>query len=328
MLTTLYANEPLANALLESAAQRFLRYAAPNCSAVECATPHTSMQDRTLPDGTLVLPVSHDLLATPSDLIQQAIYEMRSFLAHAFYADPNHLAFLVRQLRLRSESIPPVSAIALTYGLVTAVARRQLVEYFGANIPMAEVVSMSEFGWLAIECPVGKMHVNNDAFHIEFIVGSRPARAGERGELVVTSIGDRLSPHVRYRTGDIYSVEKGSCICGSDFPLATHEGRYQGMIRVATNSDTVSVSPRDVDKTVGDEPSIDVYQLRQLSSGNLEFRFIPNQRYNSVKGNALRGRLTELLGSRKKLSMESVSYIPSGRSGKFVSCASELSETM
>jgi phenylacetate-CoA ligase len=281
--------------------------------------------DRTLPDGTLVLPVSHDVLATPSHMVQQAIDEMKAFDPHWFYADATHLSFLVRHLRERNELPPPVTAIALTYTLVTGVARRQLREYFGSGIPTAEVVSMTELGWVAIECPAGRMHVNNMKFFPEFLVGSRPARTGERAELVVTSIGDRLSPHLRYRTGDIYTVDIRRCACGSLLPLARHEGRLQTMIRVKKDGELVLISPRDVDDVIGEDPHIDVYQLHQRSNGNLEFRYIPSTGSRINEG-SLKERLCVLLGTASPLSIEAVSYIHASRSGKFASCTSALSE--
>ncbi|GII66109.1 hypothetical protein Skr01_61940 [Sphaerisporangium krabiense] len=324
MRATLAANPVLREALAGCRSHRPIRYAAPNCSDVECATPFTTVRDRTLPDGTLVLPVSHDVLATPDQLIRQAIDEVKEFEPHWFYADATHLAFLVRQLRLREEKPPPVVAIALTYTLVTGVARRQLLEYFGSGLPMAEIVSMTELGWVAIECPHRRMHVNNLRFYTEFLVGSRPARPGERGELVATSLGDRLSPHLRYRTGDIYTLGEGPCPCGSDLPLARHEGRHQTMIKLARDGEPAWVSPRDVDDAVGDDLPVDVYQLHQLRGGDLEFRYIPSPGAR-VREGALRERLTELCGDGPRLTIEAVSYIPAGRSGKFASCTSEVS---
>ncbi|QMI44688.1 phenylacetate--CoA ligase family protein [Burkholderia sp. MBR-1] len=325
MWATLAGNEALSQALARCKMNRPVRYAAPNCSDVECATPGSTMADRTLPDGTLVLPVAHDVLATPEALVKQAVSEIGLFGPQWFYADATHLAFLVRRMKERGEPPPSVSAIALTYTLVTRVARRQLQEYFGADTPSAEIVSMTELGWVAIECPAGRMHINNVKFFPEFLVGSRPARTGERAELVVTSIGDRLSPHLRYRTGDIYTVDVRRCACGSTLPLARHEGRFQTMVRVVKGGQRTLISPRDVDDAVGPDPNIAIYQLHQRRGGELEFRYISSTG-STVNETSLRDRLTHLLGTEAPLVIESVTYIPAARSGKFASCTSALSE--
>ncbi|MCU4526607.1 hypothetical protein KTI57_08365 [Acinetobacter pittii] len=325
MWGTLSANKDLRDELSKFGMLRPIRYAAPNCSDVECATPFTTMTDRTLPDGTLVLPVLHDVLATTDQLIRQAINEIKIFSPQWFYADPTHLAFLVRHLRHHQESPPPITAIALTYTLATGVARRQLREYFGTSIPIAEIVSMTELGWVAIECPMGRMHVNNINFYTEFLVGTRPARSGEKAELIVTSIGDRLSPHLRYRTGDIYTVDVRLCPCGSKLPVARHEGRKQSMIQLVKNGENVLISPRELDGVIGQDKMIDVYQLYQRRNGDLIFRYIRSSG-SCVNEASLKERLLDLLGETSRLTIEEVSYIPTARSGKFTSCISEISE--
>jgi phenylacetate-CoA ligase len=325
MRVTLTANTAFSRALASCKRQRPARYAAPNCSDVECATPFTTMHDRILADGTLVLPVAHDLLATPDELIRQAIAEVKEFEPHWFYADATHLAFLVRQFRRHGEAVPPVSAIALTYTLVTAVARRQIRNYFGHDTPMTEIVSMTELGWVAVECGAGRMHVNNSSFFAEFLVDSRPAVPGELAELIVTSIGDRLLPHMRYRTGDIYRLGLEPCECGSDLPLATHEGRRQNMVALVKDGQQVWVSPREVDGSIGAEPTIDVYHLHQAKDGSLRFQYIPSSWPTRVNEWLLEERLRELLGSEPKLAIDAVRYIPCQQSGKFASCTSEIS---
>jgi phenylacetate-CoA ligase len=322
MRTTLSANPPLRDALAAARHHRPARYAAPNCSDVECATPYTTMKDRTLPDGTLVLPVAHDLFATPDAMVEQAAKEIFLFDPHWLYVDPTHLAFLLRGMRGRGTP-PNVSAIALTYTLATGIARRQIREAFGTGIPMAEIVSMSELGWVTIECPAGRMHVNNRKFCTEFLVGDRPARSGETAELVVTSIGDRLLPHLRYRTGDLYRLDDAACVCGSELPVARHEGRPQTMIRRSGRPAREGVSPRDVDLAVGADLPIDVYRLHQRPDLSCLLSYVPRSPAPDP-GPQLRDRLVHLLGDGIPVSVEAVGYIPSQRSGKFASCVCDV----
>jgi phenylacetate-CoA ligase len=327
MRVTLSANPALRDALKACRRHRPARYAAPNCSDVECATPYTTIKDRTLPDGTLVLPVAHDLFATPEQMIRQAIDEVAVFKPQWFYADATHLAFLMRNM-LRHGAVPPrVVAIALTYTLATKVARRQIREIHGTDVPMAEIVSMSELGWMAIECQAGQMHINNAKFYLEFLVGNRPARPGEPGELVVTSIGDRLLPHLRYRTGDVYRVSDVPCDCGGALPVARHEGRWQTMIRRPGRPLPDGVSPRDVDEAIGADLPIDVYRLQQHADLSCTLSYVPAARTGhsaSEPATELHDRLIRLLGEDIRLRVESVTYIPSQRSGKFASCISEV----
>src|SRR5262249_6578824 len=149
-----------------------VRLAAPNCSDVECASPHTTLADRILPDGTLVLGVAHDLLATPPAMVRTTLREMYEWRPDWLYADATHLSFFIREATRASLPLPTSCRGAVfTYTALTRVARRQI----SAALPsllFAEVISMSELGWVAMECPLGTMHLNNLTFFIELVDAS------------------------------------------------------------------------------------------------------------------------------------------------------------
>ncbi|HEY3321931.1 MAG TPA: phenylacetate--CoA ligase [Planctomycetota bacterium] len=60
------------------------------------------------------------------------------------------------------------------------------------------------------------LHVNEDHFIVEVIdpATGAPLRPGEKGELVFTTITREAFPLVRYRTGDIASLDETPCGCG------------------------------------------------------------------------------------------------------------------
>ena len=319
---SLTVNPPLAARISAPTPLRPVRYAAPNCSDVECANPRSRMGDRILPDGSLVLPVSHDLLATPADLVDQAIAEIEQFNPVGFDADATHLAFLVRAFRRKGLRPPPEAlSLVLGYTRATKVARRQITEFFPASAIAAEVLGMSELGWLVVECPRGGMHLNDRSFYAELVAGDRPAEPGELGDLVMTSLGDRLSPHIRYRTGDLYRMAP-PCPCGHPFPAVLHEGRRRDCI---TAGDEVVLTPREVDDLVGAAGFVDVYRLNQVDPGRCLFRFIPNERYAPGDEADLVARLAAALGDRLALTAAPVDYLTSDRSGKCVACQSAIS---
>lgn len=322
MIAILAANPALSAVCLGMRHQRLVRYAPPNCSEVECANPQTTMRDRLLPDGALVLPVAHDLLATPATLIEMAIAEMHEWRPGWLYADPTHLAFLIRECRRRGVR-PPASCrgLVLTYTQSTGAARRQIREFFPTGTVAAELVAMSELGWLALECPAGRLHLNADRYCMEMLVGDRPARTGELADLVVTTLGDRLCPHMRYRTGDVYRVLE-PCCCGSPLPAVSFEGRRRDVVMRDGN---VVITPRSLDRLV-DHEGIDVYQLQQLDADRFEFRYIPNPAFGARQEQALRWALEEAIGPSATIHVEATGYIPCERSGKLLSCVSSVAQ--
>jgi phenylacetate-CoA ligase len=305
--------------------QRLCRYAPPNCSDVECATPFTTPATRTLPDGTLVLPVAHDLLATPDVMVRQAIDELSEYGPHWLYVDPQHLAFLVRSLRRHGIPPPAVGGVVLTYNVVAAMSRRQIAEFFPPDTVTVEVASMSELGWMGMECPSGFLHLNTESFYLELLPEgdgpTRPAEPGELAELYVTSIGDEISPHIRYRTGDLYTLLDGDCPCGHRFPRAVHHGRRKDVMRAGDG--TALLTPKQLDQLVGPARWLDVYKLHQLTPGRFRFRYIPagDDRDDAAAGE-LTAELRAALGSG--LTVEAADYIECERSGKFLPCVSEV----
>lgn len=70
---------------------------------------------------------------------------------------------------------------------------------------------------IAGECHLKEgLHINEDHFIVELINPKtrEPAEAGQEGELVITTITKEGFPLIRYRTGDITSLNLEPCRCG------------------------------------------------------------------------------------------------------------------
>jgi len=182
MATCLRANARLDH-LSTARTIRTCRYAAPNCSDVECSNPNSSMQDRMLPDNVLVLPVYHDVLATPASMLDAAAEEIVTFAPNLLYVDPTHMARLVRHMRSTGRPFPELGpvAVALSFSLVTRVARDQIEELVGPDVPVVDTLAMSEFGFVGLECEHGRMHLNTSDFYVEILDGAGQPAGDEIG---------------------------------------------------------------------------------------------------------------------------------------------------
>jgi phenylacetate-CoA ligase len=60
------------------------------------------------------------------------------------------------------------------------------------------------------------MHIAEDHFIPEIIdpVTLSPVEPGQKGELVITTLSKQAFPLIRFRTGDITSLDYSPCICG------------------------------------------------------------------------------------------------------------------
>lgn len=75
---------------------------------------------------------------------------------------------------------------------------------------------------------------------------NRAARAGDRGELVMTSLTDRATPLIRFRTNDFVTVNRQTCGCGRSHLRIKTLGRTGDMVQVGARK----VMPADIGPTL------------------------------------------------------------------------------
>ncbi len=309
------------------APRKICRYAAPNCSDVECANPNSTREDRMLSDGTLVLPVYHDLLTTSEELLDRALEEICDYQPDLYYVDPTHFAFLLRHARKKQVSLPN-APVVMTYTATHALNRRQIMDAFETfghqNIVLAELVSSSEMGWLALECSHGALHLNSQVYFMEIIRGDNYAGVGEIGELYISSLDRGAIPHIRYKTGDVFRYRGNQCSCGSSLPVVSMEGRVGTLIRTA---DDALVSVADVCQAVGAPRWLDLFQVVQNAPHRFSLLTMVNDGYTDGAEKEVVDNLRQLLGESAQVDHENVSYIATERSGKFQCVKSEVSES-
>lgn len=93
----------------------------------------------------------------------------------------------------------------------------------------------TEFGYgSAVDCSKHSGYHLRDAdliFEIIDSVTGKPAHAGERGELVITTLSNEAMPLIRYRTGHLSRLIHEPCACGSLLPrLGAIEGHVENNI--------------------------------------------------------------------------------------------------
>ena len=104
--------------------------------------------------------------------------------------------------------------------------QREIIETI-FNAPVANGYGGRDAGFIAHQCPQGKMHISAEDIIIEIIDNNENVLPnGEKGEIVVTHLATSDFPFIRYRTGDIGSIDTSPCECGRGLPvLKDIEGR-------------------------------------------------------------------------------------------------------
>jgi len=104
------------------------------------------------------------------------------------------------------------------------------------NMTALDIYGLSEIigPGVAQECPAKNgLHIFSDVFLPEVIDPETGEDAGEGrdGELVITTLTKEAIPLIRYRIGDIVSMEYGECSCGRTLPrISKIKGRTDDML--------------------------------------------------------------------------------------------------
>jgi phenylacetate-CoA ligase len=110
---------------------------------------------------------------------------------------------------------------------------------------------------VAAECIEARhgSHVQEDHFLVEVIDPStgRAVGPGEDGELVFTTLTKEALPMLRYRTGDISSLDVSPCVCGrTGVRMARVRGRFDDMLIIRG----VNLYPSEVERVLLRVPDV------------------------------------------------------------------------
>ncbi len=118
------------------------------------------------------------------------------------------------------------------------------------------------------------LHLTEDHHLLEVLDPDtlEPVGEGERGEMVLTTLKKRARPMIRFRTGDIITVNKERCNCGRTHARINIHGRIDDMLIITG----VNVFPSDIEKVVRrineltGEYRIVVYREKHLDKFDVE----------------------------------------------------------
>ncbi len=199
-------------------------------------------------------------------------------------------------------------------------ATRTRIESLWHGARLVDQHGMTEVGPVSFGCPqqVGVLHIIESAYLPEVIdpESGNPVGPGERGELVLTTLGRTASPLLRYRTGDLVERAKDVlCACGR-FDLALPGGilgRTDDMVIVRG----VNIFPSAIEETLRGTPEIAEYRVQVRHSDGLHDLAIQVEPAKpSSDPDELTARLQEKL--REVLSIRiPVSLVPPGTLPRF-----------
>lgn len=157
----------------------------------------------------------------------------------------------------------PGGSIATTRETIEKVWGAQLYDFFGLS---------DIFGACAGMCQAKDgLHIAEDHILVEVldVKTGEPVVDGERGELVYTTLRKKARPLIRFKTGDIGSVNREPCSCGRTHARIKIHGRLDDMFIVSG----VNIFPSDIEFVIRGTKGITGEYLIRLYEQNHSVKY-------------------------------------------------------
>ena len=237
---------------------------------------------------------------------------------------PSSIAVLCQRARQRGLDLRNmgVKAVFVTAEFLYEHWRQVIREAFGC--PVANGYGGRDSGFVAHECPSGKMHITADRLIVEIVdEQGRVAQMGSAGEIVVTNLDTPEMPFIRYRTGDIGSMDTLPCKCGRTLPiLARIEGRRTDFVIAPDGRVMHGLSLIYVIREIG---GIEAFRITQKGLTNFEVQLVRGEGFDPTCETRIRQGFVQRLRAPVSVMIRYSDSIAPTASGKTRHVISEVS---
>ncbi len=170
----------------------------------------------------------------PAVTPQTLAAELKQYNPHTIVGAPSQFASLIEIIKNTDQ-----------FDLPKPLALRAVLSS-GEHVPDALINALQQWGLLhldhygiteagysiGVQCPAKTgYHIRELDIFVEIISlhpPFMPCKEGEEGEVVITTLGRKAMPLIRYRTGDVATLLSGPCPCGSPLRrLSSLQGRIK-----------------------------------------------------------------------------------------------------
>ena len=227
---------------------------------------------------------------------------------------PTNLELLADLLQESGERIPALKAIQAYAEPLPAVVRQRIESGFG--VPVYNVYSATEAGYIASPCPTGGgLHVHSENVIVEVLdADDRPCLPGQTGRLVFTTLHNFLTPFVRYEILDEVTLALEPCRCGRGLPAWTHvEGRRYPSLHLPDGRRKSSMGTVLGIRKVGASRQ---FQIVQRAPDHVVVRVVPDRTWTAANAEQIRQVVRDELESPISVDVEERAYLDRPSGGK------------
>jgi phenylacetate-CoA ligase len=269
---------------------------------------------RRLRDGLMrshLLP-AFEMSASNLDRFVQTIQQQRPAMLFGY---PSSLALIARHAQAQGQRLDQlgIRVVFVTSERLYDMQRQAIESAFGC--PVANGYGARDAGFIAHQCPHGRLHISAEDIVVETVRPDGSAAAeGEAGEIVVTHLCTPDFPLVRYRTGDVGVLSHEACPCGRGLPvLADVQGRTTDFVVAA---DGTVMHGLALIYTVRDIEDVQQFRIVQQSLERTEVQLVAGAGTPADAEARIVRDFKARLGASVIVVVERVAEIPPERSGK------------
>ncbi len=222
-------------------------------------------------DGLLLLSPGGNPVTTPKVRWQAIADRLVAFAPNVLEGDPLFLGALARHCISTRTRLPSLLRVELGHSFAWQRHLDLIRRAFG--VPIRRRYHASELGTIAGDCPEGNLHLLECYATYEIIVHGRPAKKGEIGALVATTVDSQAKPLIRYVLGDAVRITNAKCRCGKPFRTIAFEGRLRFLFRDAEKR---MVTQQMLDAAVGSPEGVTFFQFHIPDRGAIRLTIVPD----------------------------------------------------
>ncbi|PHV12112.1 phenylacetate--CoA ligase family protein [Chitinimonas sp. BJB300] len=229
---------------------------------------------------------------------------------------PSSLSLIARHARQQGTAMDKlgIKVVFVTSEKLYDEQRELISSVFGC--PVANGYGARDAGFIAHQCPAGSLHISAEDIIVETLLpDGSPAPAGEAGEIVVTHLGTRDFPFVRYRTGDMGVLSQTPCSCERGLPVLQEvQGRTTDFV---VAQDGTVMHGLALIYTVRDLPGVERFRIEQRSLAQTVVKVVAGAGFDEAAEARIVRDFKARLGADVDIQVEKVTEIAAEASGKF-----------
>ncbi len=228
------------------------------------------------------------------DSLENHVAFYQEFKPTTLYGFASYLVNLISYLEKNSIKLDFIERI-FTSSEVLSKSTRDLIEnYFGCKV--YDVYGSTEVKEVSWECEKQEgYHINEDLIYVECINDDgKPAKNGEVGKIVMTSLQNKAMPLLRYSIGDMGYISNKYCSCGRTFRLM--KPTYGRIIDYFVLKNGKRLSPYELTMSVEGISGIVQYQILQKTKSRVEINIRKNEKFMRGSDKKVVSNLKKILG--------------------------------